>query len=127
MALRDPPNDIVSGLDSVVTPDHSCTLAKGQLEWVSGKFLPLSFVDLMKDRSPRVGDENNVLRSRAIAEFIGHVEIPSGVPAIPPSEMWWMWISRRAWLLPHTCHEVQPGRSGDDERQRVLTWRLRKP
>lgn len=88
MVLRDPPNDIVSESDSVVMPDHSCALAKGQLERVSGKFLPLSFVDLMNDRAPRVGDENNVLPSHVIADFTGHVEITSGVPAITPSGMW---------------------------------------
>ena len=86
----------------------------------------LSFADLMKDRAPHPGGESNVPQSRVTAEFMGHVEIPSGVPVIPPSEMWWIWISREAWLLPHTCHGVQPGRSRNGERQRALTWWPRK-
>ena len=58
---HDPPNDIVSGLDGVVMPDHLCTLEDGHFEKTIEEFEFASYTGVGRDPTPRVGDENDVL------------------------------------------------------------------
>ena len=74
---HDHPNDIVSGLVSVMMANHLCTLVDGLFEKATGELVLASFTNVTRDLAPRVGHEYDVLQRCVTTNFAEHLEIPS--------------------------------------------------
>lgn len=58
--------------------DNSGTHIEGRFERATGEFFLANFTDLVRNRAPHVGGENDILQRRVTAEITEHLEIPSG-------------------------------------------------
>ena len=57
--------------------NHSRTVVEGRLEKVTREFALASSTNVEGDLTPRIGNENDILRCRFAAKFMEHPEIPS--------------------------------------------------
>ena len=57
--------------------DNSGTHIEGRFERATGEFFLANFTDLVRNRAPHVGGENDILQRRVTAEFTEHLEVPS--------------------------------------------------
>lgn len=77
MVPHDHPNDVVGGFGGIVMTNHSRAAIEGRLEKAVKDFALASSTDVERDLTPRIGNENDILRCRFAAKLVERLEIPS--------------------------------------------------